>query len=138
MFVATLEDLTSSKKPELATNLCEVIWVRIELKGRQTLLTCSFYYPHTGDRGSIKAFDESTHMASRTNNTSIVVGEDFNLPGWHWPIKTLKKGTPYPQLHRKFMDDIQDMGLEQIVQEPTRGDSVPDLFLTNLQTWPKD
>ena len=71
----------------------------------------------------MKGFAESVYRASNTNNALIVAGRDFNLPGWHWPTKTLKKGFLSPNIHRKFMDDINDVGWEQMVQDPTRGDN---------------
>ena len=76
-------------------------------------------------------FAESAHRASNINNAIIVAGGDFNLSGWHWPTKTLKKGSPSPSIHREFMDDINDVGWEQMVQDPTRGENYLDLFLTN-------
>lgn len=44
---------------------------------------------------------------------------------------TLKKGTPYPQLHHLFVDTVRDLGLNQIVDKPTREDNTLDLICTN-------
>ena len=112
--------------PELTTD-CEILWVKVKLQGRRKLLFCCFYHPHTEVSNSMKAFAESAHRASNINNAIIVAGGDFNLPGWHWPTKTLKKGSPSPSIHRKFMDDINDVGWEQMVQDPTRGEKYLDL-----------
>ena len=114
--------------PELTTD-CEILWVKVKLQGRRKLLVCCFYHPHTEVSNSMKAF--AAHRASNINNAIIVAGGDFNLPGWHWPTKTLKKGSPSPSIHRKFMDDINDVGWEQMVQDPTRGEKYLDLFMTN-------
>ena len=118
------------EEPELSTE-CEILWVKIILKGCCTLLVCCYYHPHTEDIESMKAFAESAHSASNTNNAIIIAGSDFNVPGWHRPTKMLKKGSPSPNIHCKFMDDINDLGWEQMVQEPAKGESFLDLFLMN-------
>ena len=118
------------EEPELSTE-CEILRVKIKLKGRCTLLVCCYYHPHTEDIESMKAFAESAHHTSNTNNAIIIAGGDFSLPGWHWPTKMLKKGSPSPNIHRKFMDDISDLGWEHMVQEPASGENFLDLFLMN-------
>ena len=70
----------------------------------------------------MKAFAESAHRASNINNAVIVAGG---------ANQDLKKGSPSPSIHRKFMDDINDVGWEQMVQDPMRGENYLDLFLTN-------
>ena len=118
MFIAVSEELNSLEMLKLTTD-CEIMWMKVKLQGRRTLLVCCFYHPHTEDANSMKAFAESAHHASNINNAIIIAGGDSNLPGWHWPTKTLKKGSHSPSIHRKFMDDINDVGWEQMVQEPT-------------------
>eukprot|EP00745_Piridium_sociabile_P027724 TRINITY_DN44613_c1_g1_i1.p1 TRINITY_DN44613_c1_g1~~TRINITY_DN44613_c1_g1_i1.p1 ORF type:complete len:604 (+),score=154.71 TRINITY_DN44613_c1_g1_i1:145-1812(+) len=48
-----------------------------------------------------------------------------------WTSCRLKTTATYPVLHHMFLDSIQDMGLEQMVTFPTRGENTLDLFLTN-------
>ena len=43
----------------------------------------------------------------------------------------IKPKSQYPSLHQKFGDIINDNGLAQIVQEPTRQGNVLDLIVTN-------
>ena len=56
----------------------------------------------------------------RNSNNSILLGGDFNFPGWDWMAGSIKPKSQYPSLHQKFGDIINDNGLAQIVQEPTR------------------
>ena len=44
---------------------------------------------------------------------------------------TLKPGAPYTAIHENFVDMMHDMGLEQMVQKPTRDTNTLDLILTN-------
>lgn len=43
----------------------------------------------------------------------------------------LKPNTQYPTIHHRFTDILDDNGLTQIVDEPTRGNNVLDLITTN-------
>ena len=61
----------------------------------------------------------------------VFLGGHFNLPGWHWPTKTLKAGALYPIVHRTFMDTVNDLGWEQVAPVPTQGKNFLDLFLTD-------
>jgi hypothetical protein len=53
-----------------------------------------------------------------------MVSGDFNLPGWDWKSNTLKPNTQYINIHHKFTDILDDNGLNQLVEEPTRGDNI--------------
>ena len=129
IFLAVSEDLTSSVEPELLTE-CEIVWTKVKLKGRRTLLISCFYHPHTHMKNSIDNFLESARRATLSENAIIVIAGDFNLPGWDWCTKLLKP-TQYPAIHHKFREGIEDLGLEVVNQEPTRGENFLDLFLTN-------
>ena len=129
IFILVSEYLTSHEMPELSAGY-ENLWVKINMKGRRTLLVCCFYHPQYAE--SMDTFEKSARLASNTHRNAIIVaGGDFNLPGWHWPTKTLKKGCPKPEIHQQFMYTINDVGWEQMVMEPTRGSNTLDLFLTN-------
>ncbi|KAL8571151.1 hypothetical protein ACOMHN_010612 [Nucella lapillus] len=74
-------------------------------------------------------------MAINTQNSSIVIGGDFNFPGLDWSDpgdSQLNPGAPNPSLHRLFLEMIHDMRVEQLVDRPTREKNTLDLFLTNL------
>jgi len=49
----------------------------------------------------------------------------------HFRHSSIKPKSQYPSLHQKFGDIINDNGLAQIVQEPTRQGNVLDLIVTN-------
>ena len=68
--------------PELATD-CEILWVKVKLQGRRTLLVCCFYHPHAEDANSMKAFTESAHRASNI--------QDSRLKNLYYPFKNILK-----------------------------------------------
>ena len=60
-----------------------------------------------------------------------MIAGDFNLPGLDWKGNTLKSNTQYPSIHHKFTEILDDNGLAQIVEEPSRGTNILDLIVTN-------
>ena len=59
------------------------------------------------------------------------MGGDFNLPDINWENSEIV-GRTYPiDINQAFLDTFNDAGLRQIVKEPTRGNNILDLFLTN-------
>ena len=83
VLIATAEDLVCTRVPELETD-CEIVWVRVKIRGQHSLLICSFYRPNVSDAPSLEAFYESLGRAAATQNSIIIAGGDFNLPGWDW------------------------------------------------------
>ena len=65
------------------------------------------------------------------NNAFLFIGGDFNLPGWDWKRNVLKPNTHHSGNHYKFADILDDHGLTQLVEEPTRNNNILDLVLTN-------
>jgi hypothetical protein len=45
--------------------------------------------------------------------------------------KQFKTDTQYPGIHHLFTDILDDHGLRQIVEEPTRGSNILDLIVPN-------
>ena len=86
---SALKNLTSSSN-------CEIIWVRVKSQGRRSFLIRAYYRPHVGDEASLRALSQSAEKACKSRNGIVLLGGDFNLPGWDWGSMTLKKGTPYP------------------------------------------
>jgi hypothetical protein len=61
-----------------------------------------------------------------------MVGGNFNLLGWDWRTRTIKPDTKYPNIHYLFGNLLDDTGLAQIVDIPTRKGNTLDLIITNL------
>ena len=80
---------------------------------------------------TVEAIDSALQRIGGRRDTPILLGGDFNFPGWDWSKKTLKKDCPYANLHTRFANVIDDNGLTQIVDVPTRKDNTLDLIITN-------
>ncbi|KAJ8047740.1 hypothetical protein HOLleu_06813 [Holothuria leucospilota] len=57
----------------------------------------------------------------------------FSLPAWGWSTKFIKPRSAHPGLHQRFGEILDENGLTEIVQEPTRKQNVLDLIFTD---WP--
>ena len=130
VLIAIKNDHLSAPVPELHTN-CEIVWAKISLVGNKDMYLASYYNPKTSNEDSIEELGISLERARTTKNAFIVVGGDFNLPGWNWLTRTLKPESTCQKNHYKFGDILDDNGLVQLVDEPTRGPNTLDLVITN-------
>ena len=131
VLIAVRNSLDSYVAPDLEVDDCELLWVRIGLRGRRTLYVCTYYRPDAADEPSLIKRRTSLQRASRLPNAHLLIGGDFNLPGWDWNTNTMKPRSPPPRMHHDFLSMVCDNGLEQLVKEPTREDNTLDLFQTN-------
>jgi hypothetical protein len=100
VLIAVRKDLISSDVYEFAPpDKTEMVWAKIEIAGSKTLYLGSYYNPKTSDENSLTNFDTMIRKASQLKNSAIIVGVDFNLPGWDWRTRTIKPKTKYPNLH---------------------------------------
>jgi hypothetical protein len=130
VLIAVKSEYNSETVHDLDSN-CEVVWAKFNLKGNGTVYIGSYYRRHVSDGESLEQLETSLHRASSIRNASIIIGGDFNLPGWDWRSTTLKANAAYPNLHQQFLDIINNNGLAQIVEDPTGLDNTLDLILTN-------
>ena len=61
----------------------------------------------------------------------LVIGRDFNFPGWDWKTKILEPNTAYSSLHLKLSDILDNNSMVQTVEEPTRKNNTLDLLISN-------
>jgi len=130
VLLAMRSELDSEEVPELDSD-CELIWAKINLLGNKTLYLCAFYRHNVSDEISLTNLQHSLAKTPTNGKANLIIGGDFNLPGWDWSTMTLKPKTVSPSLHKYFNDVINDHGLEQLVRDPTRKDNILDLLLTN-------
>ncbi len=68
---------------------------------------------------------------NKYKNSVFCLGGDFNLPDINWEEEEIT-GHQYPfAINSTFLNMAQDLCLNQIVNFPTRKDSILDLFFTN-------
>ena len=106
----------------------EIITVKIEPK----TIVCCYYRPHA----YLKNLKQLRDILEAINNkfpgqTFILVG-DFNLPGIEWTLKQIMNYCQHKQLHRQFLDILNNFMLDQLVTGPTHvlGNTL-DIICTN-------
>ena len=128
VFIMARREFTLVREEELETD-CELIWGRLSIYGRKPLHIGAYYRWEEKDEDSLDQLQMSLSRLKKTD--SIVLAGDFNLPGWNWKDNYVKTSCQHPRLHEKFGNIINDAGLEQIIDLPTRLDNTLDLVCTN-------
>jgi hypothetical protein len=128
VFIAAKKDLIMDRELDLETD-CEILWCKFDIRGSKTLHVGAYYRPNEGDEASIDQLEASLlRIGNRDEN--ILLAGDFNFPGWNWKESKLKPCNQ-PNLHHRFGEILDDRGLVQIVDKPTRDRNTLDLIITN-------
>ena len=81
VLIAVRNTLDRSAAPELEVEDCELLWVRVKLKGRRTLYLRAYYRPNVADETSLRKLGQSLERASQLPEAHLLIGGDFNFPG---------------------------------------------------------
>jgi hypothetical protein len=133
VLIAVKTDYLCDPITDLDTD-CEIVWSKLQLVGLNDLYLCTYYNPKTSNEVGYQELSKSLHRACSVSNALIVAGGDFNLPGWDWKTKRLKENTTNQNNHYLFADTLDDNGLVQLVEQPTRETNTLDLIITNNPT----
>ena len=131
VLIAVRSEIVSSACPDLDTD-CELLWVQIDLTGAKSLFIGAFYRPPDSDVTTLDNLDQSLQRLTHRTNGNIWLGGDFNAPHINWPLLevTPLAGTKR-QIYQRLIDISLHHNIEQVIDKPTRGDNILDLFLTN-------
>ena len=74
---------------------------------------------------------EFLQLKKKSKNAIFILGGDFNVPDIDWTTHKIS-GTSYPQrVSQTFLDITMELGLEQLVDFPTRLENTLDLIFTS-------
>ena len=125
-------NMLASEAFDLRTN-CENLWVKVQITGSRPLLIGAYYKPHEHDPESFKEFARSLDLASKLNCHTWIMG-DINLPRLDWTTPSPDDNCNYSTFYRECIDTFNDHCLEQMMNLPTRGQNILDLFFTTNPT----
>lgn len=102
------------------------------------IVIVSVYRPPNNDT-TIASYimDSIKSLMAKYRKATFWIGGDFNLPDIDWDMSTIRISPGSKQLHyskainESFLSLKTDLGIEQSVTEPTRGNNCLDLFVTN-------
>ena len=120
-------------------NDCELIWVKLKIKGSKDLYIASCYRPpDNGD--SIYLDNLQTYLTNilAHKGAHIWLGGYFNLSGIDWHNENIKHNSQHTVECHQLLDISKNAFLYQLVLEPTRitetQSNTLDLFFTNNNT----
>jgi len=132
--VFSFESLSVAKDPTLSVD-AELVWIKIILSNMKQLYLCSFYRPP--DHRSYPILELQTSLnkiVSQTSNSfDIILLGDFNFPSIIWSDgqgQVCSNPNYGIELNNLFLDLVNDIGLEQFVDSPTRQGKTLDLVLS--------
>ncbi|KAI8513198.1 hypothetical protein Bbelb_098370 [Branchiostoma belcheri] len=131
VFQANRDDLIVTHRPDLDTD-CEVLWTQTQLAGRKPLIIGTYYRPPSDQGNSLDELDRSIgKMGAKINSDNVIILGDFNTPGIKWDTTVADNSQAYTGQAEKLLNLMDNHGLFQTVQEPTRNGNLLDLVLVN-------
>ncbi|CAG2187687.1 unnamed protein product [Mytilus edulis] len=111
----------------------ELIAAQINITDTKSLVIISAYRPpNKNDIDYLKQMIiEINELKLKFKNSTFWLGGDFNLPDIKWPEQNISGSMYSKELNEAFIDMLNNLGIEQMVDFPTRKDNILDLFCTN-------
>jgi len=129
VLLAIRKNILSEQAPELDTE-CEAVWARLLKPNGKHMYIASVYRPHVADKDSIKELRKSMELIPTA--ATVIVAGDLNYPDIDWSTNEIRSsGSSHMANHQELIEIIDDFALEQMVLEPTRGENILDIVLTN-------
>ena len=132
VFVLAKDELAMSevhvKDPE-----CPMVLANITLKDKTNITIGAFYRQPNTSLADIESLVTAV-MDVRGNKTRVpemIIGGDFNLPSIEWgdEVKTRDPPSYGREINSRFIDVCDELGLTQVVRDPTRENNILDLML---------
>ena len=131
VFLACHDNLITHEVTLTDTN-CELIVCQVQFSNQCTLLACSIYRPPSSDELYLENLcQQLTNIRSRFPNSALWIGGDINLPDIKWCDGSIADHSNSLDLNNLFLDFLDNNALSQMVDSPTRGSSILDVFITD-------
>ena len=109
----------------------EIVAVKITTH-RQPIIIAACYRPPKNSISDLKQLTtELQDLLLQCKSSPFWIGGDFNLPDIDWSLKSIVKHQYCKEINEVFLESLDVINAEQIVDFPTRGDNTLDLLLTN-------
>ncbi|GAB0208010.1 hypothetical protein GRJ2_003266700 [Grus japonensis] len=107
----------------------ECLWVRIRGKANKAdIMVGVCHRPPNQDEEADEIFYKQLGEVSQS--LALVLMGDFNLPDVCWKYSTAER-----KQSRRFLECVENNFLTQLVSEPTRGGTLPDLLFAEKDLW---
>ena len=109
----------------------EIVAVKITTH-RQPIIIAACYRPPKNSISDLKQLTTDLQdLLPQYKNSPFWVGVDFNLPDIDWLLKSVVKHQYCKEINEVFLESLDVINAEQIVDFPTTGDNTLDLLLIN-------
>jgi len=131
VFLACHQSLISCEL-DIPDNSSELCACQIDLPNNSKLIVCSVYRPPSSDIHYLNDLCKHLESIKQSHPNAVLwIGGDINLPDINWEDNFVE-GHAYPMLfNNTFIDFLNNNGLLQMVNSPTRGNNILDIFITN-------
>ena len=129
VLVAVRDSLTSEEINTLGNEDLEACFCKV--KSSSDIYCFSCFYGPPDDKMAVNVFCEQARDIIPKNTKNIVIAGDFNLPELKWHDEEWRNlcSAVKPDSLQSLIDEF---GLEQIVETPTRGENCLDLIFTSV------
>ena len=130
-FITCREPLVSCNL-EIMNNNCELVACEIKLENSGSLIACSAYRPPSSSIDYLNQLGAHLEIIKNNHPTSAIwLSGDLNLPDINWEDGCVDGHQYSLNLNNSFLEFLNNNGLSQIVDFPTRGPNTLDIFVTN-------
>ena len=133
VLIAFRDDIVAEPLTNLNSN-CEIVWTKVHFTRNKSIYFASYYRPPNDHLQSLEALHESLTKLYRTQKIppNVVIAGDFNLPDINWSKQQITNNRTASK-HNKLLEIINEFGLQNMMNNPTRIDSgnILDLILTS-------
>ena len=111
---------------------CECIVCRVELTNSKVLIVITAYRPPNRDLLYVHNLCQIiADIYSTYKNAVIWITGDFNSPDINWNYNSVTNNSYPLDISTLFIDELNSGSFIQMVEQPTRGNNILDLFATN-------
>ena len=115
----------------------EIVCAKISIAKSPPVYVCAYYRPPGDTENALDslnlAMEELEEIVEKNPRTCVIVGGDFNAPGINWTDNdvTIKHDARNKGMCARLLSIFSNFSLHQLQTEPTRENSVLELFCTN-------
>ena len=130
VMIAAKDDILGTQLSiDTQTEFCAAVF---ECPDKQPLIIGSMYRPPSSDQQYMEELSRViTDIHQTHTRATLWIAGDANLPDIDWEANTIVGHNYTARTNQIFLDTIADIGSEQAVTFPTRGNNILDLFITN-------
>ena len=131
VLIAVKDDLVCT--PVSTNKELELICVKVRINRSKSIIISAFYRPpsESNTEHAQAVLDELTRLRQDNSKCEFWVGGDFNLPDIDWPTLAVTSNQYPAVMSNIYIGLPAQCGVKQLVEAPTRGNNILDLFFTS-------